>query len=156
MLRWLALLCLTHGAPEAEHRRLRTPVYYADRKQHALPSDTRVWQIDGDVKPTEQMMKDPGFVNAYYKGFSDRRTACTPPPSPRGPLNWLHIAKTGQSFLFTMVRWGCPDVPLQAIAEIEHELAANESSGHRLVVTAQRTLQFREKCDLKKIVRLDP
>ena len=97
------LLCWVRG--EDDRRRLRSHIFLqrhgSDRRQ-AAPDTKAAAQASG--RPSELMLADPAFFDRYYKGYSDRDVACTPRPMPQSPLRWHHIAKTGQSFLFTIVR----------------------------------------------------
>lgn len=146
------LLCWVRG--EDDRRRLRSHIFLqrhgSDRRQ-AAPDTKAAAQASG--RPSELMLADPAFFDRYYKGYSDRDVACTPRPMPQSPLRWHHIAKTGQSFLFTIVRWGCPSISLHAVADLARQRERN-STAHSipLVRMVEKDLQLRRRCDHQRLM----
>ena len=119
----LLLLCFVRG--DEGRRRLRSPIYMqrhgSDAQAQLRTKGSASVMVQGSARPSELMLQDPTFFDRYYRGYSDRDAACTPRPAPQSPLRWHHISKTGQSFVFTILRWGCPSISLRAVADLARQ-----------------------------------
>ena len=149
----LLLLCFVRG--DEGRRRLRSPIYMqrhgSDAQAQLRTKGSASAMVQGSARPSELMLQDPTFFDRYYRGFSDRDAACTPRPAPQSPLRWHHIAKTGQSFVFTILRWGCPSISLRAVADLARQ---GNSTAHSipLVRMAEKDLQLRKRCDQQRVM----
>ena len=71
---------------------------------------------NGVRKPTGHVRRYHGTVTPAYREAM-RQSAPTEGDIAglSKPLRWLHIPKCGQSFMFTLIAWGCPNVALKKV-----------------------------------------
>lgn len=70
----------------------------------------------------------------YHERLQFARAHGRGPPVERY-LGWLHIPKTGTSFVNTMLRWGCPQLPVKFFVRPRRERPANLSLPYEAMIS---------------------